>query len=1032
MTEPTFPRPPVPEPVQHGAPQPPLASVEWDAEGHVTRWSPEAEALFGWRADEVRGKKSPDWPFVHPDDVPQVRRVASDLVEGRARQTFSANRNLTRDGRTLYCEWYNTAIVDRHGETLGQLSLVLDVSERVRAEQRAEHAAARTRRLQSITESLSEALTPAQVADVVMEQGVDALRADAGVLVLATADGVHLEMLAWRGYAPARVDGWQRFPISADTPISHAVRTGELVVIRSLRERDERHPALRGLPADHAMSVSVPLLVEGERLGAMGLSFHEERPFGDEDRAFVMALGRQCAQAVRRARLYQAERRARASAERAEAELSQVFEQAPVAICVTRGPDHVYEMANPVYRSQIGGRDPVGIRVRDLLPELTAQGVLGILDRVYRTGEAFRADELRVVYDPRGDGRMRESFFNLVYHPLLDDEGAVSGVVTVSSEVTEQVRARRALEESERQFRTLAESIPQLAWMADETGAISWYNQRWYEYTGTTPEQVLGWGWRAVADPAHLHRVERHFRHAVAAGEPWEDTFPLRGRDGAFRRFLSRALPVRDEEGRVARWFGTNTDVEESLRAQEARAQALAEAQEARAAAEHASRAKSVFLATMSHEIRTPINAVIGYADLLDMGLQGPLNDGQRGYLDRIRASSQHLLGLVNDVLDFAKIEAGQMGVVRARVGLRDAAADAIAMVLPQAAARGITVDEQPCEPGSAYLGDPDRVRQILLNLLSNAVKFTRPGGGIVVRCWGDAEPLPGVHPPQPGPYACIEVEDTGIGIAPEHLARIFEPFEQIDDSHTRETGGTGLGLAISRRFARLMGGELSARSRPGRGSVFTLWLPAAVEAAERPRTELEWPAAPGEIPGLAQAARALEENVDRVVDAWVDAVLANPSIPHAHGRERALVEDHTSSFIVEVARALVMLDASGGEPALMRDGESIQRAIAALHGAQRARLGFSGDEVSREYVLLGDAVAELLRGEALQPAGVDPEPVLALVRRLMARASRIAVEAHGSVPDSERLLAETQRVIDRTARTVAHVRSQVEEMRGE
>jgi PAS domain S-box-containing protein len=1030
MTQPTPPVGPEPEAPPH--PQPPLASVEWDAEGRVVRWSPEAEALFGWRADEVRGRRSSDWPFVHPDDVPQVRRVSSDLVDGHARQTFSANRNLTRDGRVLHCEWYNTAVISSRGEMLGQLSLVLDVSERVRAEQRAEHAAGRTRRLQAITEALSEALTPAQVAGVVMDQGIDALAADAGVLVLVTPDGGHLEVLASRGYPSRTVEPWQRFPLSTRVPIADATRTGEVVVVQSFQERRALYPELGQSPGDHPMSISVPLVVEGERVGAMGLSFREPRPLGDEDHAFMLALGRQCAQAVRRAGLYEAERRARAAAERAEAELSQVFEQAPVAICVTRGPDHVYEMANPVYRAQLGGRDPVGHTVREILPELEAQGVIGLLDRVYRTGEAFRAGEFRVTYDPAGDGRMEERFYNLVYHPLTDDAGAVRGLVTVSTEITAQVRARRAVEESERQFRTLAESIPQLAWMADETGSIFWYNQRWYEYTGTTPEQMTGWGWRVLHHPDHLPRVESRYVRAVQAGEPWEDTFPLRGADGGYRRFLSRALPLRDDGGRIVRWFGTNTDVEDTLRAQEGRTQALAEAQAARAQAEEASRAKSAFLATMSHEIRTPINAVIGYAELLDMGLQGPLNDGQRGYLGRIRASSQHLLGLVNDVLDFAKIEAGQMGVVRERVGLRDAAADAISMVLPQATARGIDVGEVPCDPDAAYVGDPDRVRQILLNLLSNAVKFTRPGGRVTVRCWGDAEPLPGVHPPQPGPYACIEVEDTGIGIAPEHLARVFEPFTQVDDTHTRETGGTGLGLAISRRFARLMGGELSARSRPGFGSVFTLWLPAASAGVEAPAAEVDWPSAAGQIEGLTQTAYALEARVEEVVDAWVERVSADPAMPHALDLERALLEDHTSSFVAEIARALVMLDTSGGEPALMRDGESIQRTIAALHGGQRARLGFTGDEVAREYALLGDVMEGVIRKRALEPEEIDPSPVLMLVRRLLDRATRIAVEAHGSVPDSERLLAETQRVIDRTARTVRNVRRELERGREE
>jgi PAS domain S-box-containing protein len=857
----------------------PLASVEWDADGRVARWSPEAEALFGWRAEEVKGKRAGDWPFVHPDDRAQVRRVASDLAEGRALQTFSANRNLTRDGRLLHCEWYNTAVTDSQGRRLGELSLVLDVTERVLAEQRAERAAARTRRLQAVTEALSEALTPAQVVTAVMEQGIGALDADAGVVVLVSQDGESLELVEQRGYPADAVAGWERFPLAAPVPIADAVRSGEIVIVSSPEERS-RYPALSGRPAAYPVSLSVPLVVEGERLGAMGLGFHAPREFSDDDRALLLALARQCAQAIRRGRLYEAELRARAAAE----------------------------------------------------------------------------------------------------------------------------QARRAAEESERQFRTMAESIPQLAWMGDETGALFWYNQRWYDYTGTTFAQMQGWGWRAVHHPDFVDGVTERFRRAVQAGVPWEDTFPLRGREGEYRRFLSRALPVRDAEGRVVRWFGTNTDLEEQLRAEEALGRARDEAEAARAAAEEANRAKSVFLATMSHEIRTPINAVLGYADLLDMGLQGELTEGQRAFLDRIRASSQHLMGLVNDVLDFAKIEAGEMGFAPQRVELRASSAEAVQMVLPQATGRGIDLVEEPCPPGASYLADPDRVRQILLNLLSNSIKFTRRGGRISVRCAPRAELPADARAAGPGPWACIEVRDTGIGIPPEQLARIFEPFTQVDDTHTREAGGTGLGLAISRRFARMMGGDLTARSQPGEGSSFTLWLPAAtaeaeVDAAVPPAdAEPHWPAAAGEIPGMGAAGKLLEERTEVVVEAWVGRIRRDPAVPHAHGLDRARLEDHTTTTVVEIGRALVFLDATGGEPAMMRDGESIQRTIAGLHGLQRARLGFTADEVRREYQFLREEVERVLR-DALSESGVDPEPVVTVVRRLVDRLARIALDSHGSLP---------------------------------
>ncbi|HEU4884300.1 MAG TPA: PAS domain S-box protein, partial [Longimicrobium sp.] len=835
---------------------PPLASVEWDGEGRVTRWSPEAEALFGWHADEVLGRRATEWPFVHPDDDAQVRRVSSDLREARALQTFSANRNLTRDGRVLHCEWYNTAVVDGQGRTQAQVSLVLDVSERVQAEQRAERAADRTRRLQSVTEALSEALTPAQVAAAVMDHGIGALDADAGVIVLLSEDGEFLELVEQRGYPHSAAGGWSRFPLGAGVPIAQAVREAEIVIVPSPEERDRRYPALSGLQMVYPVSLSVPLIVEGERLGAMGLGFRAARGFSDDDRALVLALARQCAQAIRRARLFEAER-----------------------------------------------------------------------------------------------------------------------------------AARRAAEESEGQFRTMAESIPQLAWMADAQGSLFWYNQRWYDYTGTDIEGMRGSGWQAAHHPDYVEQVTERYLRAVRAGEPWEDTFPLRGRDGRFRRFLSRALPVRDAEGRVVRWFGTNTDVEEQLRAEEARAGLLEEAQAARGAAEEANRAKSVFLATMSHEIRTPINAVIGYAELLEMGIQGELNEGQRGYLARIRASSQHLLGLVNDVLDFAKIEAGEMGFTARRVELRASAAEAVGMVMPQADARGVDLREDPCPAGAGYQADPDRVRQILLNLLSNAIKFTRPGGLIRVRCVPRADPPREANPSGLGPWACIEVRDTGIGIPAEQLARIFEPFTQVDDTHTREAGGTGLGLAISRRFARLMGGELTARSQPGEGSSFSLWLPLApaeeeAEEAARPAAEDPfWPAAAGEVPGLREAGRLLEESPERVVEAWVGRMYRDPGVPRAHALDRARLEDHTQTLVLEIGRALTILDTTGGAPLMMRDGENIQRTLAQLHGLQRARLGYAADELRREYGILIEEMEALLRAELPARTPADPEPILGLVR---------------------------------------------------
>jgi PAS domain S-box-containing protein len=380
-------------------------------------------------------------------------------------------------------------------------------------------------------------------------------------------------------------------------------------------------------------------------------------------------------------------------------------------------------------------------------------------------------------------------------------------------------RAEERLRRSEARLRTIVDAIPQLAWMTDAAGRVLWFNRRWYDFTGLGTDDAVGDGWQAALHPEHAARVAERFAAAIEAGMAWEDSFALRGGDGRYRWFLSRALPLfepGEEEEDAARpigWFGTNTDITELRETEEALAAA-------KAAAEDANLAKSRFIANMSHELRTPLSAVIGYAEMLEE--EAEALEGGGDFLDdlhKISANARHLLSLINDVLDLSKIEAGRMEVQAEDFDVCDLVQEVAGTVEALAGQRRNRL-VVACDPalGSAH-SDPVKIRQCLFNLLGNAAKFTEDGT-IALRATRDAGQL------------VFEVEDSGIGMSPEQLDKLFRRFSQADASTTRRFGGTGLGLAITKAFATMLGGAIAVRSQPGAGSTFTLSLPADIRDA--------------------------------------------------------------------------------------------------------------------------------------------------------------------------------------------------------
>jgi signal transduction histidine kinase/CheY-like chemotaxis protein len=464
----------------------------------------------------------------------------------------------------------------------------------------------------------------------------------------------------------------------------------------------------------------------------------------------------------------------------------------------------------------------------------------------------------------------------------------------------------------------------------------------------------------------------------------------------------------------------------------------------AREGAEGAARAKAEFLATMSHELRTPLNAILGYAQILDMGVLGPATPAQQAHLERLQASARHLLRLVDDVLDIAKSDADRLEV-RGDVLMTGAAvAAAVSLVLPQATAKGVRlVDFGAGEPGYPYRGDEHRVRQVLVNLLSNAVKFTPSGGQVRVSCGSSPQrELDGqsrAEPPRQadtaaGPWAWVRVDDTGPGIAPELLSRLFEPFVQGDGALTREQGGTGLGLAISRRLARLMGGDVTVRTETGAGAHFTLWLPGAapVTTTSSPRPE-----APRDAPALGSRpisdttlgpmddtayailealSSRLAAEAETIAVRYVAALRADTRFPGVRELPSVQLRDHATPFVGLIADQLRAIGETRGQaPELLRDGGQLQRTLSELHGAQRYRLGWSEEHIERETALNRAEIGRTIEAaldtsatapivESLAPNSLAPNPdavrvakeyASAVVTHVLEQAAGIAIRAH-------------------------------------
>jgi len=465
-----------------------------------------------------------------------------------------------------------------------------------------------------------------------------------------------------------------------------------------------------------------------------------------------------------------------------------LFMQAPIGFCLAKGSNHVMELVNKEFLRLTGREyEIIGKPIIEIFPEFELQGYMELLNRVFRDKKTIFLNESPAVILKNG---LRETLFiNTVLQPYFEGDEIV-GILSILSDVTEQVLLRKEAEELGERFETMANNIPNLAWIANADGWIFWYNNRWYEYTGTTPGEMGGWGWKAVHDPENLPSVLENWQKSINTGESLEMVFSLRGADHVFRPFLTRIVPIHNNEGKIIRWLGTSTDITKQKEVE---------------------RIKDSFFSMASHELKTPLTTIKAYAQIAESLLEEEGNVEVLGMIQRMNIQVNKLTHLIEDLLDFSKMQNGRLTYKEILFDFNEM----LKAVVDDMQKISYTHEIKSYMGNSAIIfGDKEKISQVLNNLISNAIKYSPKSDTIIVSTELQRD---GVQ---------LSVQDFGIGIAAKDIQNIFQQFYRVDENSQSTFPGMGIGLYICSEVIKRQGGKIWVESKVGEGSVFYTWFP--------------------------------------------------------------------------------------------------------------------------------------------------------------------------------------------------------------
>jgi PAS domain S-box-containing protein len=843
----------------------PLAIVTLDLDGRVASWNASAELMFGWSADEVMGKPSPTVPA---DATGESNAVLEEVLSGKV-VTGLHRRRLRKDGAYIIVSISTAPFYDENGQVRGTVIVADDITEQERtayersvllarereARSRAEDAAERMSRLQRVSAALSEALTPVEVADVILTQGIEALGASAASICRLVPKEHALEVVAATGYPEDVLRAFARFSLDAPLPLAQSVRTGNAMWIESQEQLAEQFPDLVSARVGLHLnsSASIPLLVKGKAFGALGLSFAEVRAYRDEDKSFILSLAQQCAQALERARLYEVERVARDEAENARQRfeflaqasitLSSSLDYSTTLASVARlAVPHVADWCSVYIVDEAGAARLLAVAHVDpekvaLAHELNArypldpEAATGV-PRVLRTSDPelipYIPDELLAASTPDQDllRTLRElGLVSAMTVPLVA-RGRVLGAITFISAESEHrygeqdlalavdlagraavaVDNARLLRETQRGALEREAILGQIAdgiVIGDASGNAVYANEVAQRLLGipdcvSSPSDLLSNIDSFKPDGMPFASEELPLVRAILRDETIvnEDVL-LRRPDGSELIIECSATPVIGDDSLKMGGVVSFRDVTTKRTLE---------------------RQKDDFLSAAAHDLKTPLTTIKGLAQILSRRAErantpetNKLVDG----LGRIDATATRMSSLINELLDISRVQMGrELDLVRSET-------DLVALVRLIASEQQNTTEQHDVSvsvlfPDIKGEWDADRLERAITNLVSNAITYS-PGGGHVQITVG----LDGPNPAK----AVVRVDDEGVGIPEQDLPFVFERFHRGSNVAGR-IPGTGIGLAGAREIIQQHGGQITAYPRDGRGTTLEVVLP--------------------------------------------------------------------------------------------------------------------------------------------------------------------------------------------------------------